>query len=157
MVLRKGLLVIAGAAALIAAAARAQGGADENGDSRFTFHRTDNGFLRLDGRSGQVSVCTQGAPGWLCQTVPDERAALEAEIAHLQADNAALKKELLAHDLALPSGVMPDASPKVGEPRIALPSDADLNQVMSFMEKVWKRLVETIVNTQKEFAKRSSD
>jgi hypothetical protein len=89
--------------------------------------------------------------------VPDERAALEAEIAHLQADNAALKKELLAHDLALPSAVMPDAPAKAGEPRIALPSDADLNQVMSFMEKVWKRLVETIVNTQKEFAKRSSD
>jgi len=157
MTLLRGLLVvIAGAAALLVAEARAQGGPGENDDSRFTFHRTDDGFLRLDGRSGQVSICAQKTPGWLCQSVPDERAALEGEIARLQADNAALKKELLAHDLALPSGVKPDAPAKAGEPRIGLlPSDAEINQVMSFMEKVWKRLVEMIVNTQKEIMKRS--
>ena len=34
--------------------------------------------------------------GWHCQPVPDERSALEAEIARLQGDNAALKKELLS-------------------------------------------------------------
>jgi hypothetical protein len=156
MTLLRGLLVvITGAAALIVAEARAESGAVENDDSRFTFHHTDNGFLRLDGRSGQVSICTRRAPGWLCQTVPDERGALEAEIARLQADNASLKKELLAHDLALPPGVKPDLPAKVGEPRIALPSDGEIDQVMSFVEKVWKRLVEMIVNTQKEIMKRS--
>ena len=64
-------------------------------------------LLRLDGRTGQVSLCGRAAAGWACQAVPDERAALEAEIARLQDDNAALKKELLARGLPLPSGVKP--------------------------------------------------
>jgi hypothetical protein len=153
MTVRKLLVVIAGVAALAAASARAENGAVEKEDGRFTFHRTDDGFLRLDGRSGEVSICTRPPDGWRCQAVPDERLALEGEIARLQADNSALKKELLAHDLALPSGVQPDAAAKAGGPRISLPSDADINQVMTFVEKVWKRFVDIIVNTQKDLMK----
>ena len=79
--------------------------------------------------------------------VPDERAALEAEIARLQTENAALKKELLARNLPLPGAVKPEPpAPKAEEPRLQLPSDAELNQVMGFIEKVWRRLVEMIVN-----------
>src|SRR5215468_11129857 len=91
---------IVGLVALGAAATHAE--TVDNEDSRFTFHRTDDGYLRLDGRSGQVSICTRRPAGWLCRLVPDERAALEGEIARLQSDNAALKKELLAHNLPLP-------------------------------------------------------
>jgi hypothetical protein len=87
--------------------------------------------------------------------VPDERAELEGEVARLQSDNAVLKKELLAHDLALPPGVKPDARDQVGEPSISLPSDADINKVMMFVEKVWKRLIDIIVNTQRDMMKRS--
>jgi hypothetical protein len=155
MIIRELLVVIAGIAALGAASARAENGAVEKEDGRFTFHRTEDGFLRLDGRSGEVSICSRPPAGWLCQAVPDERAALEGEVARLQAENAALKKELLAHDLAPPSGVKPDAAAKAGEPRISLPSDADINQVMTFVEKVWKRFVDIIVNTQKDLMKRS--
>jgi hypothetical protein len=151
MIIRELLVVIAGIAALGAASARAENGAVEKEDGRFTFHRTDDGFLRLDGRSGEVSICARRPDGWSCQ----ERLALEGEIARLQAENAALKKELLAHDLALPSGVKPDAAAKAGEPRISLPSDADINEVMTFVEKVWKRFVDIIVNTQKDLMKRS--
>ena len=89
--------MVAGSA-LALPAARAQAAQPENEDARFTFHRADDGYLRLDGRSGQVSICTRRPAGWLCQAVPDERAALENEIARLQSDNAALKKELLAHE-----------------------------------------------------------
>ena len=154
MTIRELLVVIAGVAALGAASARAENGSAEKEDGRFTFHRTDDGFLRLDGRSGEVSICTRPPEGWRCQAVPDERTALEGEIAR-QSDNAVLKKELLAHDLALPSGIKPDAAAKAGEPRISLPSDSDINQVMTFVEKVWKRFVDIIVNTQKDLMKRS--
>src|SRR3954451_8630645 len=42
----------------------------DNADGRFTLHRTDEGFLRLDGRSGQVSLCLKRSAGWECQPVP---------------------------------------------------------------------------------------
>jgi hypothetical protein len=123
----------------------------DNGDGRFTLHRTDEGYLRLDGRSGQVSLCLKRAAGWECQAVPDERAALEGEIARLQANNAQLKRELLTRNLPLPGGGRPDAP---GHEELQLPSDAELNRVMTFVEKVWKRMVEMIVTTQKDIMKK---
>jgi hypothetical protein len=152
---RAGLLAIAFTVLLATPPAHAQNG-PESEDSRFTFHRSNGGYLRLDGRSGQVSKCTRRPAGWLCQTVPDERAALEAEIARLQADNISLKKELLSHNLPLPTGVKADApAARNEESRLQLPSDAELNRIMTFIEKIWKRMVEMIVATQKDMMKRS--
>ena len=148
--IRTGLVIVALASAL-ATPVQAQS-APDSADGRFSFHRTDDGFLRLDGRSGQVSLCQRRSAGWECQAVPDERAALESEIARLQSDNANLKRELLAHNLPLPGGVKPGASGR--EEGLLLPSDAELNQMMTFIEKVWKRMVEMIVTTQKDIMKK---
>ena len=93
----------------------AQSAPVESDDSRYTFNRVDGGYLRLDGRTGQVSICTRRAVGWACQAVADERTALEAEIARLQVEIVALKKELLAHNLALPGTGKP-GEPKPEEP-----------------------------------------
>jgi hypothetical protein len=145
-------LVIAGSA--FATLAAAQPSAPEGGDSRFTFNRAeDGGYLRLDGRTGQVSLCNRRATGWQCQLVPDERAALEAELARLQNDNAVLKKELLSRNLALPEGMRPE-DPKVRVQRPQFPDDAELNRIMNALEKVWRRLVEMIVSVQRDLQKR---
>ena len=126
-------------------------------DNRYTFNRVEDGYLRLDGRTGQVSICARRPAGWACETVPDERAALEAEISRLQAENAAVKKELIARNLSLPGTVKPEPpAAKPDEPRLQLPSDADLNKVMNFIEKVWRRLVEMIGTLQKDMLKKDS-
>lgn len=141
--------------ALAASAAWAQPTSPEGGDGRFTFHRADDGYLRLDSRSGQVSMCNRRASGWQCQLVPDERTALEAEISRLQNDNALLKKELLSRDLPLPDGMRPDQTgPKSQVQRSPLPDDAEINRVMSVIEKVWRRLVEMIASVQRDIQKR---
>ena len=153
---RTALLALMVAALALAAPALAQSAPPESDDSRYTFHRADDGYLRLDGRTGQVSICTRRTVGWACQLVPDERSALEGEIARLQNENAALKKELLARNLPLPGVVKPDQpAPKPDEPRLQLPSDADVDKVMTFLEKVWRRLVETIVGLQKDMLRKS--
>ncbi len=146
-------LIAAAALALVGPSALGQTAPPDNEDSRFSFHRTDDGYLRLDGRSGQVSMCARRPAGWMCQTVPDERGALEAEISRLQGDNGSLKRELLSHNLALPAGIR--AEPKDDE-RVQLPNDAELNRVMAFIEKVWRRMVEMIVNAQKDILKKPS-
>ncbi len=58
--------------------AHAQGAPDtENG--RYTLSPVTDGFLRLNTRNGEVSICTN-KNGWTCRLVPDERTALDTEI-----------------------------------------------------------------------------
>ena len=148
------IAVIAAIATMfVGPATQAQTGPDTE-DSRYTFHRADGSYLRLDGRTGQVSTCTRRPAGWQCQAAPDERAALEAEIARLQADNGSLKKELLSRNLPLPGGVKPEPLTRGEEPRVQLPSDDEINRIMAVMEKIWKRMVEMIVTTQKDIMKK---
>jgi hypothetical protein len=125
----------------------------ENADSRFAFFHVDSGYLRLDGRTGHVSLCSRRDAGWLCQALPEERAAFEAEIARLQGDNAALKKVVLAHDLPLPAGVRLDAPPAGAGPRP--PAATEPGQIISAVQDVWRRLVALIWSVQKDLLERS--
>jgi hypothetical protein len=155
--IRTGLFVVVGLGLAVSSMAWGQPATPQSDDSRYTFNRVDEGYLRLDGRTGQVSICARRPAGWACQAVPDERVALEAEIARLQAENAAVKKELIARNLPLPGTVKPEepaANPD--EPRLQLPNDADLNKVMNFVEKVWRRLLEMIATVHKDLLKKQS-
>jgi hypothetical protein len=149
------LLAAMVAGALIAPAAHAEG-SDTEDTARYQFNQVDDGYLRLDLKSGQVSMCGRRTAGWACLAIPDDRAALDGEIARLQAENAALKKTLLDRGLPLPGGV------KAGPPMargsdsdLKLPSNADIDRVMSAVEKVWRRLVEMIINLQKDILKKT--
>jgi hypothetical protein len=73
----------------------------ENG--RYTLSPVTDGVIRLDTKTGGVSTCTNTGSGWACYMVPDERAALDAEIGRLQADNEKLKAELAAREPPSPA------------------------------------------------------
>lgn len=147
-------IVFAAALLLSALPAAAQGEAPDTEGGRYSFNRVDDGYLRLDQRTGQVSLCNRRSIGWACYPVPDERTALEEEIARLQKDNAALKKEMLARGIAIPGMKQPQAKPeaKGAGPDLKVPSDAEIDRVMSVMEKMWRRLVEMVQRVQKELA-----
>ena len=147
---RTGLLAcVLLAQALIASSVRAQDA--PAADERFSLYHTEDGYLRLDGRTGQLSNCTQREARWVCQTLPEERNALESEIARLQADNAALKKELLTHQLPLPPGVRPDPTRAPGSPQ----STGGPDRVGSVIKDVWQRLVAFVASMQRDLLKRS--
>jgi hypothetical protein len=157
----------------------------EIGDPRFAFHRIDNGFLRLDLRTGAVASCSQHPAGWACVLAPEERAAFDSEIARLQRENALLKNALLERGITLPNAPKADAPPppasappaaelvprppqsvppvasapsvsppKSAESDRAAREDAELERIMTMMEKVWRRLVEMMVNIQRDMQKK---
>jgi hypothetical protein len=126
--------------------------------SRFAFHRSGDGYVRLDARTGQVSQCTWRGAGWACNAAADERTALESEIARLQQENAALKKSMLARGVELPSDVKPDLPPRK-EPETGavpkMPTDAELDRAFAFMKNVWKRLIEMMAELQRDMQRKS--
>ena len=115
------------------AAASAQTTTPDSENGRYSFNPVADGVLRLDTRTGQVSECSRSDAGWACKLVPDERSALEIEIARLQNENEKLKKELLAHG---------PPTPGAAGPELKLPSDAEVDKVISYLEKAWRRLIE---------------
>jgi hypothetical protein len=147
--MRRFMIVLVACAAL-ASSARAQTTPDsENG--RFAFSQSGDSTLRLDTRTGQVSVCQKKDTGWSCAAVPDERSALESEIARLQRENGALKQEMVSRGIALPSTVT-GLPPAPGDQRelqlkVPLPSDAEIDRMMTAFEKIWRRIVDMVQKT----------
>ena len=138
----------------------------ENG--RYALSPVADGVLRLDTRTGAVSTCNNTGTGWACYAVPDERTALDQEIGRLQADNEKLRSQLAAReptvtgkiDEPLPQESLPKTdSLKKPEPKVAdgarkieipLPSDRDMDRMMSFVEKAWRRLIDIANRVQKD-------
>ncbi len=133
----------------------------ENG--RYALSPVGDGVIRLDTRTGAASTCSNTGTGWACYAVPDERAALDAEIGRLQADNEKLKAELAAREPTV-TGKIDEPLPKTDslkkpEPKVAdgerkieipLPSDRDMDRMMSFLEQAWRRLVEMANRVQRD-------
>ena len=119
-------------------------------DKRFTLHKVDDGYLRLDGRSGAVSLCTRPDSGWVCRAVPDERTALESEIGRLAAENAELKRTLLDRGASLPGlPPRPPADLGVGS---AAPTESDVDRVMALAGRLWRRTLDVVGNIKRELA-----
>jgi hypothetical protein len=140
----------------------------ENG--RYTMSPVADGVVRLDTRTGAVSTCNNPGAGWACYAVPDERAALDAEIGRLQTEIDKTKTELeklkaeLASREPTVGGKIEETLPKSDslrkpEPKTAegerkleipLPSDRDMDRMMSFLEGAWRRLIEIANRVQKD-------
>jgi hypothetical protein len=122
------------AASLAANSALAQPAPPANDAWRFKLQKVDGGFLRLDSQTGQVSFCREKNTNWTCETVADDRAALEGEIKRLNDRIAALEQQ--QHDPVN---------------RFRTPSDQEIEQVMGFFEKMMKRFRGVVENLKKEW------
>lgn len=129
--------------------------ADENG--RYTLSATDSGYLRLDTRTGAVSVCTPKG-GWTCRVVPDERAALDREIGRLQGQVDALRTQLASRSdrvegktgepLAKSDSLKnaPPGQTAAGEPAVVSPPD----RLAAALDHIWRHLVGLAARVQKK-------
>jgi hypothetical protein len=164
----------------------AEEAAPDSDKGRYTMATTPDGVIRLDTRTGAISTCSNAmGTGWSCYAVADERAAMDAEIGRLQAENEKLKAQLasrdqavtgkideaLPKDQALPkSDQLQKTDPKIGDPKAApqsagpksadgsrrieipLPSDQDMDRMMTFMEQAWRRLIDMANRVQKDMS-----
>jgi len=124
--------------------------------ARFSFNRVDGGFLRLDSVTGQVALCSHRDAGWTCQAVPEDRAALDSEIARLQDRVTALQSEIAG--LRAPPRPPADLAPRgEGDSKsgaLKLPSDDDIKWARAAIEKLWRHFVDMVADFQKDMQRK---
>jgi hypothetical protein len=114
-------------AAIIAAAVAAPAGAQTSPPAppgeRYAMQPANGGVLRMDRETGAVTFCKVEDGVASCRLAAEERAAFEAEIARLRAENERLR-----------AGLAP-------APRGALPSEQEFERALSFTERFLRRIM----------------
>lgn len=148
------------AAAVLTGAVILPAAAGEPG--RYTMLSTADGALRLDTETGAVSHCSRKGGGWVCESVADDRLALQREIDRLARENDNLRDELVTLQARLApapeSGTAepapepqqseagaeaPQAKPgpqAEGDGDSALPPSEEMDKLVAFFERMARRL-----------------
>ena len=98
----------------------------EDGE-RYRMERTEDGFVRMDMATGQMSVCRERGVELVCRAAVDEREAYHREIGDLEE-----RVELLEQRLA-------ELERAGAQPRSSAPSDEDFEQTLNQMERFFRR------------------
>ena len=135
---------------------------------RFSLSRVEGGFLRLDSVTGHMSFCSPHTVGWACEAVPEDRAALDAEIARLQRELGKLKDEIAKAQLPPepprpPGDIPPQAGQSQdqaqaqadGDAKLRFPSREEMERARAALERAWQHLVEVISEFQKDLTKKN--
>ena len=141
-------------AALLPAALLMTAAAPEpQSDGRYQLQPAEGGFLRLDRETGTTAFCSPSGDGYACRAASEEPGASGAEVARLEKRVAALEEQVRAlsrtPDLPpVPPLPNDDAAKKQGALR--LPSDQEIDQVTSFLERTLRRLKQLGEQMQKD-------
>lgn len=115
------------------------GGAQAQEGARYTMERSENGYVRLDTRTGEMSICREREDQFVCQMAADERRAFEEDIAALEDRVAALEEA-------------------VGEGRLSdLPSDEEIDRTMGIMETFMRRFFDIVEDLNRDFGTDTPD
>lgn len=106
--------------------------------NRFQLERTEHGVVRLDMATGAMTLCRDDDGTLVCRMQPDERAAFERELGHLEKRIAALEEKLSRAPPA--AGSNSAGYPSSG----TLPSDAEVERSLSIMEKFMRSFMTII-------------
>lgn len=97
--------------------------------ANYTLEKTAEGYVRMNNRTGEMSICHEKLNQLVCKVAADERTLYEDDIADLKARVAKLE-ETVAGIGKLPPAV-----------RDALPTEEDFEKGLSYMERFMRRFM----------------
>jgi hypothetical protein len=106
-------------------------GADEAG--RYTLEKSATGYVRMDTRTGEMSICEERGGQLVCKLAADERAAFQDEIDRLQAKLTGLEQRLAAVE-----------NNPILRPQNLLPTEEQFEKSLSYMERFFRRFMDIV-------------
>lgn len=104
---------------------------------RYRLEKTQNGYVRMDTRTGQMSICEEKWGELVCKMAADERTAVQDEIERLRTELKALN-DRLASVQALEDRVARLENSATARFERSLPTEEDFNKTMSYMERFFR-------------------
>ena len=112
--------------------------AEETGAGRYTMHKSDDGFVRLDTKTGVMSLCRKSEAGWACDAMAGTAPPLRGEIARLRRENIELKAEIKRMEEHL--GLRGDSGKSASNrPDFKLPTEQEVDQALDYFERMLKK------------------
>ncbi len=93
-------------------------------EARYTLDKTENGYVRMDTQTGEMSICEEYSGQLVCRLAADERTAFQGDIDRLQTNVASLEQRVAALENSLTAKL-----------ESALPSEEEFQKTMSYMER----------------------
>jgi hypothetical protein len=139
------ILLLAGTFCL-AVPALAQDAAAPSG--RYQIAPDEDGFVRLDTRTGAMTHCGKREGAWRCDVLADDRAGVDRRLDGLDKEVAALKDEIGRLTAALSAmekkfQTSPAAPPSATDPSAGT-GDEELDEALSFAERLMRRFFDMV-------------
>ena len=123
--------------AAIALAATVPAAMAQETETRYTLEKTPDGYVRMDTRTGEMSVCTERTGQLVCRLAVHERSAWQDEVDRLTRRLDEVEKRLGALEASPP-------------PQTALPSEEQFEQSLTFMERFFRRFIDIVKDLEDE-------
>ncbi|MEQ8305059.1 MAG: hypothetical protein RIA09_00735 [Hoeflea sp.] len=105
--------------------------------NRFVLEKIENGFVRMDTGTGEMSICSLEGGKMVCRLTADERQAYEEALSDLSDRVAALEKRIQTRT--------PD------EDMTGIPDDAELDRALGAMEKMMRGFFGMVEDLRRDF------
>lgn len=138
-------------ATLLVAVAISAAQAQDSRGGRYTMHKTDDGFVRLDTETGAIALCQKSDAGWGCKPIsgasasPSEPQQFEPrdEVDRLARENADLKAEIRRLDELLSLRGNRDR-PATAPHDFKLPTEQEVDQALNYVERMLRKFQERL-------------
>lgn len=101
-------------------------------EGRYQLEKSSDGYVRLDTKTGEMSICRQQQGQLVCRVAAEERAAFQEEIDRLDLALESLERRVTAFE---------------NDPRFrsnGLPNDEEFERTLGYMEKFLRRFRDII-------------
>ena len=128
------------------------GSASADEPDRYRLEKTPNGYVRMDTRTGAMSICEEKWGELVCKMAADERTAVQDEIERLQTELKALNDRLTTVK-ALEDRVAKLENSLTARIEQSLPTEEDFNKTMSYMERFFRSFMAIVKDFESENSK----
>jgi hypothetical protein len=98
-------------------------------EQRYRLEKTDKGYVRMDTRTGQMSICEERSGELVCRVAAEERTALQDEIDRLGNSLKALEERIARLEKA---------------PAVGLPTEEQFDKTMTYMQRFFRGFMDMV-------------